>query len=397
MSDLKTAITKSIKIESLVNLISDLISIPSVNPKDYQDATKWGVSPGEGELVEFLLNRIKSKKIEVWIDYLEPGRPNLIARYPSGDCTGPILALNAHTDTISAYEMGKNAFTPKVMNGKLYGRGVADMKGALGCFVIALETIANLDVQLSGQVVLTAVIGEEGPPSGSEYLVDHGFRADGVIVGEASECHLYNGQRGGQFVCVRTFGKTGHGSVPGSGINAIEHMANLITNIPEMEIFQAKPSTFGLPTCTTGTIHGGVRTNVIPDECVATFDIRFPPGFYPDDVVNAFNNQIKKMGINGEVYPEELGYPAYVTDPNNKLVKALKQTLQSLNQTSEISLAPYWSDMAHFSNADIPSVVLGPGSILQAHSGEEYVEIRQLELATRIYMLSILNFCGAEQ
>lgn len=394
MSDQLTQLIQAIDNRPLIELISDLISIPSVNPKDYQDADKWGVTPGEGELVRFIHNRVKSKPIEVMIDYVEPERPNLIAKYPSGDSKGPILALNAHTDTIGAYEMAESAFTPEIKNGKLFGRGVADMKGALGCFLIALETLVTLDIQLSGQVILTAVIGEEGPPSGSAYLIDNGFRADGAIIGEASQCRLFNGQRGGQFVYIRTTGKTGHGSVPSSGINAIENISKLITAIPDMTLFKAKDPQYGTPTCTTGTIRGGVRTNVIPDECEATLDVRIPPGFTPDEVIEAFKNQLTRLGINGEVYAEDPGFSAFVTDPETRIVNKVKETLQSLNQPTGIALAPYWSDLAHFANGNIPSIVLGPGSIHQAHSGEEYVEISQLELATKIYLLSILNFCG---
>lgn len=396
MIDYKAKLLESLNIESLVHTVSDLIKIPSINPKDSADAKRLGITPGEGELSQSILERLRSKNIEAWLVDIEPNRPNLIARYPSGECKGPILAYNAHTDTIGAYDMGEGAFNPVVCGGRLYGRGAADMKGALGCFILALENIASLKVPLKGQLYLTAVIGEEGPPSGSKHLVTHGFSPDGVIVGEASDCQMFNGQRGGQFVRLKTYGKTGHGSIPDSGINAINHMVNLLNRIPKMNIFQERNPSFGPPTCTIGTINGGIRTNVIPDCCEATLDIRFPPGYLPNEILSSFTKEMENMSIEGDALPEEVGHPAYLTNPESKVVDAVRNSLSDLNINPDFRLAPFWTDMAHFVKAGIPSLILGPGSILQAHSGNEYVELYQLELAAKIYMLSALNFCEVE-
>ncbi len=377
----------------LVERVSDLIRTPSVNPKDREDCERWGIQPGEAALVERLQDHLRHTGLEISLQEIVPGRANLIARY-SGSQPGAILAFNAHLDTVGAYEMGERAFQPVVQDGRLYGRGAADMKGALGCFVAALEILAKVNPPLRGQVLLTAVIGEEGPPSGTKYLLQHGFHADGVIVGEASECRLFIGQRGGQFVRLKTTGRSGHGSMPDSGVNAIQHMVRLLASIQEMTLFKREEAPYGSPTCSIGTVRGGVRTNVIPEECEATLDVRLPPGILPSEVLEAFSEQMRTMGISGEVSPEEPGYPASLTEPSTHIVRVTSEAMRSLGLPETLGLAPYWTDLYHLNQAGVPSVILGPGSILRAHSGNEYVEIEQLYLATKIYALTALIFCG---
>jgi acetylornithine deacetylase/succinyl-diaminopimelate desuccinylase-like protein len=380
---------------AVVDLVAELISIPSVNPKDAPDCQRWGITPGEGKLAGYLCDRLNVAGLETQLEELAPGRSNLVAMY-KGSQPGPRLVFNAHMDTVGAYEMAEKAFLPEVKNKRLYGRGAADMKGALGCFAATLEGLAKHRVPLRGEVVLTAVIGEEGPPSGTEYLVRQGFQADGAVVGEASGCRLFLGQRGGQFVRLRTFGKAAHGSMPHAGENAIARMVNLLASIPDMPLFQNHHPQFGSPTCTIGTIRGGVRTNVIPDCCEATLDVRIPPDILPADVLAAFKERLDLLQIHGEAEPEEAGHPAYQTRADTRIAQAAINALSALNADSAPDLAPYWSDLAYLHGAGIQSIVLGPGNILQAHSSDEYVEIDQLVLATKIYLLIALNFCGGQ-
>jgi acetylornithine deacetylase/succinyl-diaminopimelate desuccinylase-like protein len=380
----------------VAELVREMVAIPSVNPKDSPDCPCWGVEPGEGALAGWLRERLARRGIEAWLEEIEPGRPNVLARYPAGEARGPVLALNAHIDTVGAYEMGQQAFHPEIRDGRLYGRGAVDDKGGLGCMVAALEALAELRVPLAGQVILTGVIGEEGPPSGSEVLVENGFRADGVIVGEASECRLFTGQRGGQFVRLRTFGKTAHGSLPVAGINAIEHMARLLVAIPSMDLFRRQDPRYGAASVTIGKIQGGVRTNVVPDLCEASLDIRLPPGIQPEEALAAFQAQMQAMGIQGSVEAEETGHPAYLTAPETPIVQAVSAALERAGLPADLDLAPYWSDLAHFHQTGIPGVVLGPGSILQAHSGCEFVALDQLQAAARVYALTALSFCGVQ-
>jgi succinyl-diaminopimelate desuccinylase len=379
----------------VVDLVAELISIQSVNPKDEQDCRQWDIIPGEGNLARYLEDRLAAAGLETHLEELASGRPNLLATF-RGSQPGPRLLFNAHTDTVGAYEMAENAFIPEVIDGRLYGRGAADMKGALGCFVTVMEHLAKYRPPINGEVVLAAVIGEEGPPSGTEHLVQQGFRADAAVVGEASGCRLFLGQRGGQFVRLQTFGKTAHGCMPEAGENAIANMARLLTSIPEMPLFQTRHPQFGMPTCTIGTISGGVRTNVVADLCEATLDVRIPPGILPEDVLAAFREQLGRFHLRGTVEPEETGHPAYQTGQGTRIARAAGEALAALNADNTPHLAPYWSDLAYLHGAGIPTIVLGPGSILQAHSGKEYVEVDQLILASKIYSLLAINFCGGQ-
>jgi acetylornithine deacetylase/succinyl-diaminopimelate desuccinylase-like protein len=379
--------------EELVALASELLRIPSVNPKDAADCVRMGIEPGEGRLVEALAVRLRGAGIDVQTEEIAPGRPNLVARL-RGPEPGPLLAFNAHTDTVGAFAMGERAFRPEVRRGALYGRGAVDMKGALACFVLALEILARHAYPHSGEVVLTAVIGEEGPPSGSEHLARQGFHPEGIIVGEASGCRIFTGQRGGQFVRLTTLGKSGHGSMPDSGVNAIDEMMQLLAAAPNMEIITHLQGQYAAPTWSVGTIRGGVRTNVIPDDCVATIDVRIPPGIQPVDVLSSMERLAGELGISAHVEAEETGYPAYLTDPDSRLVRLARKASRMLVGHDDTDLAPYWSDLAYFAQAGVPGVVIGPGSILQAHSDEEYVDVSQLIRATQLYVLIAALFCG---
>jgi succinyl-diaminopimelate desuccinylase len=377
----------------LVALASQLLRIPSVNPKDEADCLRMGIEPGEGQLVEAVAQRLRGAGIEAETEELAPGRPNLVARV-RGSRTGPVLAFNAHTDTVGAYAMGCRAFHPQVQSGALYGRGAVDMKGALACFIIALEILARHADRLAGEVVLTAVIGEEGPPSGSEHLARLGFHPDGIIVGEASGCRIFNGQRGGQFVRVTTEGKAGHGSMPSSGENAIDAMMRLLTAAPELEIFTRERGRYGVPTWSVGTIQGGVRTNIIPEACTATVDVRIPPGIEPGEVLGSIEAEVRRLGISARVEAEEPGYPAYLTPPESHLVRLACEASRILHGDDDTDLAPFWSDLAYFAQKGVPGVVIGPGSILQAHSDNEYVEVSQLVRAAQLYVIIAALFCG---
>lgn len=386
------SILSALQPEPLVELTSQMVRIPSVNPRDASDCVQYGIQPGEAELVQFLKTRLEASGLEVELQEAAPGRCNLIATL-RGRKPGRRLTFNGHTDTVGAFEMGKKAFLPEVREGRLYGRGSVDMKGALACFVLALETLARLNLPLEGEVVLTAVIGEEGPPSGSDFLVQHGFTTDGIIVGEASECQVFLGQRGSAFIRLFTHGKSGHGSMPHSGVNAIDQMVRLLAAIPEMELFNRDCAPYGKASRTVGTIEGGVRTNIIPEACNASIDIRIPPGIQPQEVLSAFTHQIEALGINGRVEPVFDGSPAYLTPRESPLALAARSAALQLGLPGTFGLAPYWSDLAYFASSGTPALIIGPGSILQAHSDLEYVETDQLTTAARLYALTALAFC----
>ena len=391
--DLTATLLDALDREAIVELASGLIRIPSVNPQDAADCRRLGISPGEMELAEMMAGRLRGTGVEVTMQEVAAGRPNLIARL-KGKGGGPTLCFNGHLDTVGAYEMGARAFAPEVRDGRLYGRGAADVKGSLACFMLVLETLAGAALDLPGDVVLTAVIGEEGPPSGTRYLLCNGFRADGTIVGEPSGGRLFVGQRGGQFVRLTTRGKTAHGSTPYAGVNAIERMNRLLAAIPDIPVLSTEVEPYGVPSVCIGTIRGGVRTNVVPDRCECTVDVRLPPGISPEEVLLGFRAYMDELGVEGTVEAEEQGHPAYLTSEDSTLLQAAAQAAHQLGMDTSPQLAPYWSDLAYLHRAGIPALIVGPGSILQAHSADEYVPVDDLARCARLYLLTALFFCG---
>jgi succinyl-diaminopimelate desuccinylase len=179
-------------------------------------------------------------------------------------------------------------------------------------------------------------------------------------------------------------------------VNAIDEMMRMLAAAPYMEMFTHSQGQFGAPTWSVGTICGGVRTNVIPDDCVATIDIRIPPGIMPGEVLNSLERLAGKLDISVCVEAEEVGYSAYVTDPKSRLIRLSKWASQVLGDHGDTDLAPFWSDLAYFAQVDVPAAVIGPGNIQQAHSNDEYVAISQLVRATQLYLLISTLFCGGD-
>jgi acetylornithine deacetylase len=131
---------------------------------------------------------------------------------------------------------------------------------------------------------------------------------------------------------------------------------------------------------------------------VATIDVRIPPGIQPGEVLSSMERLAGELRVSARVEAEEAGYPAYLTDPDSRLVRLAKMASQMLGDREDTDLAPFWTDLAYFAQAGVPGVVIGPGSILQAHSSEEYVEVSQLVRAAQLYVLVAALFCkgGAE-
>jgi succinyl-diaminopimelate desuccinylase len=197
----------------VAGLAAELIAVPGHEELDRR----------ETDVACFLDELLRAEGFATELVEIEPGRPNVIARL-TGATPGPRLMLNAHLDTVPGYGMA-DAYTPRWRDGRLWGRGAADMKGALACMVGALRALRASGRPLAGEVLLAGVAGEESGSHGTLHLVSGGTRADFAIVGEPTRLRIARSHKGGMWAEVRFEGRAAHGSVPEQGVNAVEHAA----------------------------------------------------------------------------------------------------------------------------------------------------------------------------
>ena len=205
----------------LLNLLSNLVAIDSVNP----DLVPGGA--GEAAMADYIAAWGRANNFETHIQDAGAGRPNviLIARGHGG---GRSLMLNAHTDTVGVEGMDA-PFTPTVRDGRVYGRGAFDMKSGLAAAMLALKAARDLD--LAGDVMLSAVVDEEYGSIGAETLLAEWERwpADAVLIAEPTDLEISIAHRGFVWLEFETFGVAAHGSLPHLGVDAIAKMGAVLT------------------------------------------------------------------------------------------------------------------------------------------------------------------------
>jgi len=209
--------------EELIELTQSLIKIPS-----HKD------TPGfEREVAEFINQFLLNEGIESELHPVIDGRPNIVATI-RGDGSGHSLMFNGHTDRVLPYNMTIEPFSAFIDDGKIFGRGSVDMKGALACFMMTLVAVKRSGFIPGGDLIFTGVIGEEGKSEGTEYIVNSNIRADAAIVGEPSDYEYAIGHRGLEWFDVTFYGKASHSGKPELGVNAIEQAMTFINKVKEV-------------------------------------------------------------------------------------------------------------------------------------------------------------------
>ena len=329
----------------------------------------------EEALVALLARCLEPWGARLTIQTVHPGRPNFIATFPGRDATRSLM-LEAHSDTVG----GEGTFTPTVRDGKLYGRGACDTKGAMAAMLSGIETVLAEQGRPPVTVHFVSTCNEELGATGAHHLVANGFRADYAVVGEPTDRRIVYAHKGSLRLRLHTQGVAAHSSAPERGVNAIYKMCRVVqaleTNvIPKLA--EVRDAVLGSPTLSVGTIHGGSQVNVVPAACEIEVDRRLLPGEERDAVV---------AGILGAL-PGDIShrmteyYPPLGQDPGSPLVQRVGRAAGEMR----LATAAWASNAGVFAAAGIPAVLFGPGSIQQAHTEEEFIEVAQVEAASRVY------------
>ena len=366
-----------------VELLVELIALQSVNP------------PGDEALVaEYVSELLAPLDVRPDVMTIADGRANVTAVLP-GRGRVPRLMLNAHLDVVPPGERAWRTppFAPIVRDGRVYGRGSADMKAGLAAMLIALGTLARRPRALDGDLVFAGVADEEHAGLGSQHLLDDGFLdgVGGIVFGEPTGLELYIAEKGALCVELTTHGRAAHAGMPHLGINAIEPMLAILDRARRLPVDGPRHPLLGAPTVTIGTIRGGVKSNVVPDACHATLDIRTLPGASHRAIVDSLEMLIAEAGGGSATAPTLrvlADRPGVATDPDAALVRATHQIL-STERGRPIALAGtpgYVTDASVLvPGTGLPFVIFGPGAPEMAHQVDECVEISDYLVAARLY------------
>lgn len=411
---------------SVKDLLRDLVKIPSVNPAfQLEDSSICG----ESGLTDFLENFFQNLSIPTFRQRVHPGRDNLFAVFRAPDSTsetGSVL-WEVHQDTVGVQGMRIAPFGGEEAEGRLWGRGACDVKGAMAAMLVALARLNAEGKEPTKTIVVACTINEESGFSGVKALArlwgseaevaaeaenlsgDLSYdevrilRPERAIVAEPTLLDVVVAHKG----CIRwrchTQGKAAHTSNPELGRNAISTMMRVVQSVERYEqevLSQREPDPrCGRPTVCVSTIQGGSGVNTVPDHAVIDIDHRLMPG---DDPADAREELIAYLATANQEEVDSIQHePASnqcsgLRERNNQAwAHQIASTVDSVAshppcQPSQLVGVPFGTDAWVLDAMGIPTVVFGPGSIDQAHTDDEWIDLGQLERATEIfYQLAI--------
>jgi acetylornithine deacetylase len=356
-------------------LLQQLIQIPSVNP-DNTAPDQAGVTH-EKKMADFVANWLEDIGAKVILEELQPDRPNLIARFAPLDGR-PRILFGPHLDTVGVENMTIDPFSGEIRDGKIWGRGASDTKGPMAAMLSALKENKAILRDLPVAVDFIGFMGEEASQHGSKHFAKHhAGNYHFAIVGEPTSMHIVHTTKGSLWATLSASGIAAHSSQPHLGDNAILKLASSLLALQE----NLEPAlaaylnpVLGPSTLNIGTISGGTRPNIVPDHASAEIDIRQTPELQSSGgALQLLRDTIAQLQL-----PLIIDYahenPPMETDPKDPFI----QKLLAIDPRTNLTGAPWFSDAAHLSAAGLPSICMGPGSINQAHTKDEFLDLNLL-------------------
>lgn len=373
-------------------LLADLIKIESIN-MDYPGSTK-----GEFEISKYIHHYFTKLGIDCISEEVLPGRSNIICFMQGKDRRG--LFLESHMDTVSIEGMDIEPLNPIIKEGKMYGRGSADDKGSLAAMMIAIKNLVKYRIKPSTDVYFIASVDEECQHRGVDHFLKKRIKAQGAVIGEPTQLNVVTACKGVVRWRIISRGKAGHSSRPEKGHNAIYDMVDLIYTMKKdliPSIQNKKHELLGAPSLSVGCIKGGTAVNIIPDQCSIEVDRRLLPNESNEGAREEIFNIIHEMRKNNKNINIDVSEPTTYTIPidtdiNHRVVKVAIESCKKIYGNGKVEGADFGCNASSFTKAGIPSIVLGPGNILQAHTKDEFVSLREVCKAAEIYSQICIDF-----
>ncbi|MGI3025596.1 acetylornithine deacetylase [Vibrio cholerae] len=373
---------------SFLEVYEGLISTSSISSTD----ARW--DEGNEQVIAKLADWLSALSFSIQIEQVAPNKQNLIAKLGSGE--GGLL-LAGHSDTVP-FDEGRWNYNPHALtqvNNRFYGLGTADMKGF---FAFIYEAVKNVDWRKQTKpLYVLATCDEETTMLGARHFTENApFKPDYCIIGEPTSLVPIRAHKGHVANAIRVTGKSGHSSNPALGVNAIEIMHEVLFALMQLRdrlIKEYHHPGFEIPTPTLnlGHIHGGDSPNRICGCCELHYDVRPLPGISLDGLDNLMRDALREVQQKWpgriELVPLHDPIPGYECAHDHPFIHGIseicEQEAQTVNYCTE---APFLQQIC-------PTLVLGPGSIDQAHQPDEFLAFEFIDPTVRVLSRAMQKYC----
>ena len=369
-----------------VSLTQRLLRFDTINPT----STELACAQHLGQLLE-------AGGFVVRLHEFAPGRASLVAQFQGG--SGAPLCFAGHLDTVplGMAPWKHDPFAGETEAGRVYGRGSSDMKSGIAALTCAALDLVRAGPLRKAGLVLVFVAGEETGCEGASHLARTAGAlgaASAMVVAEPTDGAPLVGHKGALWLEARTHGVTAHGSMPERGINAIYRAARAVGALEAFRFDTPADPLLGRPTLNVGTIRGGLNVNSVPDEAVLGVDIRTIPSQRHDEVRAQLS---RTLGPDVELI-SRVDVPGLRTEATHPFIQQVFDVVERRRgRRPEPASAPYFTDASILTPAfgGIPTVVLGPGALAQAHQTDEYALVACIKETTEVYRDLGRLCCGA--
>ncbi len=365
-------------------LLRDYVAIPSVNPMGREDIPD--AIAGERRYAEHVAEQLRAMGLDAVV-VGTGSRASVVAEAQRAGARETVLVAS-HLDTVPIDGMEIEPFDPAVRDGRLYGRGSCDTKGGLAALVAALGPLLE-EGRLRRNVIVVGEADEEFGSAGVEDVLAHlgGRRPDWVLATEPTDLRVVNCHKGVAVAKLHAAGRACHSSDPSAGRNAIVAMARAaiaLDRYAREELAERVDPLLGPGTLSIGLAGGGHAVNIVPDRAWLVADRRLLPGETPESARAAIETALARGGIE-EVRVESCkGYkPALGAETNGAATAACLEALGP--GAPPATGVAFGTDAGLFDEVGIPGVVMGPGSIREAHTSRESVPIDEVEAMSTFF------------
>jgi putative selenium metabolism hydrolase len=369
----------------------------------------------EGKVAE----RLKEAFTSMGYDEVFADKYGNIVGHIKGNRPGKKILFDGHMDTVPVPDESKwsrDPFGAEMADGKIYGRGASDMKGALCAMVCAGAYFAeDTGKEFAGDIYVSGVVHEECFEGIASREISKKVDPDYVVIGEASECNIKRGQRGRAEIVVETFGKPAHSANPQKGVNSVKKMARLIGRMENIMMTSDDFLGDGILEITDIKSSPYPGASVVPDYCRATYDRRLLVGETKEGVLKPILEIIEEMEkedpdfkakasyaegqercYTGEIIEGERFFPGWVFGEDDEFVQKAYRGLKEIGMDPAITHYSFCTNGSHYAGeAGIKTIGFGPSRENQAHTIDEYIEIEQLMKAAEGYYAIAKSALGA--
>jgi len=389
-------ITKYISEKEIIEIAKDLIGI-----EGHKD-----VVCRESNVAFYIKTLMEKENVSTEIKEICKNRLNVYSKIEGGN-DSIYLMLCGHIDTIPGFAMSYEPFKPFITDGKLYGRGSADMKSGIAAMIASILALKRQGRKLNKTIMFAGVIDEEECSKGIEQMVRDQINSEYVVIGEPTSLRVCIAHKGMEWIEIEFTGKATHGSRPKEGKNAVYMAAEfcrLVYEELETKISNKEFELLGSGTINVGHISGGDDPNIVPAICKVQVDRRW----LPNETLESIHNEIKEYAdraaqrfggtcsINrmSDFVASMGNSPHSINDTDEFVQRSLKIYATVLGQELPARDFPAWSDAGILSShTNAKCIILGPGNINQAHANDEYCDIDEIVKASEIYFQLAQEMC----